>query len=462
MKHVFLGITICVFASAAALSGNLPPQGYIGLFVDSCRSSSCVEAEALSVFDIWVWALPSENGLICTEFSLESLPVNLFWFDEQYNPDLVEPIWGTVLEGITCCLNECVYDWVWIAKASVFISTTSSYNILSLGPRYGDAPVFLTCDGIEEEAIPSPYMFINEEYCCYASCCGCSTWLYYASAEDFMHVQAVFSLGVLAIDAEKADNYQIYVRENPADTIAIASAELSDDDVTVLLTLESPLIPFVTYTLRAQNIDGFVYGGCTATYADFSIAAIATLLQGYDVTAGERGVKLSWELSSVDEGVTFFVSRRPAAGLTFEKLGSVSIERDGTAFSCLDGGIEFGESYIYRVEYALEDDSGVLFETDAISTPFLPLSLYQNVPNPFNPVTQIRYYLPQGAEVVLEVYDISGRRICRLEEGFQEKGEHLACWDGKDARGSEVASGVYFYRLRAGKETISKKMVLLK
>jgi len=89
-------------------------------------------------------------------------------------------------------------------------------------------------------------------------------------------------------------------------------------------------------------------------------------------------------------------------------------------------------------------------------------SLSQNFPNPFNPTTQIRYGLPRQSHVTLTVYNTLGQEIVRLADGVQEAGFHVLEWNGTNAQGRNVASGVYFYRLTAGKETITKRMVLLK
>jgi flagellar hook assembly protein FlgD len=95
--------------------------------------------------------------------------------------------------------------------------------------------------------------------------------------------------------------------------------------------------------------------------------------------------------------------------------------------------------------------------------PAMPLTLHQNHPNPFNPSTTISYYLPEASVVTLEVYDSTGRLISRLYNGAkQDKGTHEAGWRGMDAQGRSVSSGVYFYRLTSGKETISRKMILLR
>lgn len=78
-------------------------------------------------------------------------------------------------------------------------------------------------------------------------------------------------------------------------------------------------------------------------------------------------------------------------------------------------------------------------------------------PNPFNPVTTIRYALPRDGEVTLSVYDVRGRLVERLVEGFQPAGEYSVRWE---ARG--VASGIYFYRLRTAGTVKTRRMILLK
>ena len=62
----------------------------------------------------------------------------------------------------------------------------------------------------------------------------------------------------------------------------------------------------------------------------------------------------------------------------------------------------------------------------------------------------------------IEVFDVSGRRISILVNGVLNAGQHEVDWDGLDSGGSRVSSGIYFYRLIAGKETISRKMVLMR
>ncbi|MCE5272581.1 T9SS type A sorting domain-containing protein [bacterium] len=91
-------------------------------------------------------------------------------------------------------------------------------------------------------------------------------------------------------------------------------------------------------------------------------------------------------------------------------------------------------------------------------------ALEQNYPNPFNPSTVISFSVPEGnrERVSLEVYDLRGRLVRRLVDSERDSGVYSVFWDGTDATGQRLPSGVYFYRLRAGSFSQTRKMVLLK
>ena len=89
-------------------------------------------------------------------------------------------------------------------------------------------------------------------------------------------------------------------------------------------------------------------------------------------------------------------------------------------------------------------------------------SLEQNWPNPFNPSTTISYFLADGAPTSLTVYDLADQVVRILVDGYMPAGYHAVNWDGKDAAGSRVASGVYLYRLMADEATITRKLTLIK
>lgn len=85
------------------------------------------------------------------------------------------------------------------------------------------------------------------------------------------------------------------------------------------------------------------------------------------------------------------------------------------------------------------------------------ITLSQNYPNPFNPNTTINFTLPQASDIVLEVFDLLGKRVALLEKGWQTAGMHHLQLDVKD-----LPSGTYIYRLQVGNQVFSQKMTILK
>ena len=101
-------------------------------------------------------------------------------------------------------------------------------------------------------------------------------------------------------------------------------------------------------------------------------------------------------------------------------------------------------------------------ERDELAVP-RQTALFQNVPNPFNPATTIRFDLATDGPVALRIYDVAGRLVrtlidAPLPAGFGKS----ATWDGLDAAGNRASSGVYFYRLEAAGQSQTRKMVVMK
>jgi hypothetical protein len=88
--------------------------------------------------------------------------------------------------------------------------------------------------------------------------------------------------------------------------------------------------------------------------------------------------------------------------------------------------------------------------------------LHQNYPNPFNNQTVIKFNLKRPADVTLTIYNILGQRIRTLVDQRMRAGEQAVGWDGKDQKGQDISSGIYFYRLKAGEQSQTKRLVLLK
>jgi len=97
-------------------------------------------------------------------------------------------------------------------------------------------------------------------------------------------------------------------------------------------------------------------------------------------------------------------------------------------------------------------------------TPTRPsmLALQQNIPNPFNPRTEIRYELPTAGLVSLVIHDTRGRLVKSLVQREEAAGQHSVIWNGDDSRGVRVSSGMYFYTIKAAGETHTRRMALVR
>lgn len=89
-------------------------------------------------------------------------------------------------------------------------------------------------------------------------------------------------------------------------------------------------------------------------------------------------------------------------------------------------------------------------------------NLSQNYPNPFNPVTRIKYSLPGEQFVSVIIYDLNGSEVAKLVDNHQAPGTYTIEWNGKDNSGKQVSSGVYLYKIEAGKFSQLKKMLMIK
>ena len=88
--------------------------------------------------------------------------------------------------------------------------------------------------------------------------------------------------------------------------------------------------------------------------------------------------------------------------------------------------------------------------------------LSQNYPNPFNPQTVIEYAVPKDSRVTIVIYNVLGQRVKILKDQWEQAGFRSVTWDGKDQKGEEVGTGIYFYKIQSDNFVKTKKMVLLK
>lgn len=101
----------------------------------------------------------------------------------------------------------------------------------------------------------------------------------------------------------------------------------------------------------------------------------------------------------------------------------------------------------------LEDEQAVLPESFKLSNAY---------PNPFNPTTHLSYQLPKNEKVVISIYNILGEKVATLVDKKLNAGKYTTLWNGKDMRGKQVSSGIYFCRMRAGNFVKIRKLTLMK
>jgi hypothetical protein len=126
----------------------------------------------------------------------------------------------------------------------------------------------------------------------------------------------------------------------------------------------------------------------------------------------------------------------------------------GDTYSYTSGGSDI---YVLKIEGET---------TDSPEEQFLPIpsgyELSQNYPNPFNITTQIDFAVPRLSNITMTIYNILGQVVREWQQNMMSPGIYSVQWDGRNDNGRETASGVYFYRLRAGEFVETRKMVLVK
>ncbi|MEJ2720562.1 MAG: FlgD immunoglobulin-like domain containing protein [bacterium] len=121
-----------------------------------------------------------------------------------------------------------------------------------------------------------------------------------------------------------------------------------------------------------------------------------------------------------------------------------------------------GQTHALRLDPGFDPDAEVAEEGGSSAAAFSEGMLGQNYPNPFNPVTTIPVTLRESADVRLSIFDSRGALVRLLAEDRMPPGLSEFVWDGRDANGGPVSSGIYFCRLATGTSIETRKLVLLK
>ncbi len=206
------------------------------------------------------------------------------------------------------------------------------------------------------------------------------------------------------------------------------------------------------FTITGNSMNLLVGGG---NYPDLCYVALV------NVSTGELLVKETGE--NTDEMSRRYWDLVPHKGKTvYIEIADQSTDAFGHI--CVD---DITESMDIVDPSDPDDGSGKsrdkIGDTVEIRRQATEIQLFQNSPNPFNPVTAIPYYLPYKARVTLDVYNVNGAHIRTIQDQPESEGHHSAFWDGRNDDGLLVSAGIYFYRVAVnGKIIGTKKMVLLK
>jgi subtilisin family serine protease len=290
-----------------------------------------------------------------------------------------------------------------------------------------------------------------------------------------------FTTLLFADDAEQDNNWSLsasgdnattgrWVRENPVGTVYQDHPCQPEDDH----TYGSGVTCFITENgtpggdPNAKDVDG----GCTTlTAPTFNLNGRTRAFISYHRWwAQEISLDDQFQIDgSSDGGSTWVPLERvgPPADETWRKVtidlgqylnftGNMKIRFK--ACDQIQGGI---------VEAGIDDFAIETFNpttSDAGEQATLPLRpvLEQNEPNPFNPVTTIKFTLSNPAQARIEIFDTTGRLVRALTDAPMTSGVHTIVWNGLDDAGRPVESGVYFYRLKAGAFEQSRRMTILK
>jgi len=188
---------------------------------------------------------------------------------------------------------------------------------------------------------------------------------------------------------------------------------------------------------------------------------VSVAISAFDARATDEGVEIRARFFSTLGDARYVVVYRADGGSEyFTGIASVSAPSNGD-FLFVDETALPGQSYRYKIG-VIDGDGEYFSPTADVRLPSGRIELSQNTPNPFNPTTSIRFSLPASERVGLAIYAANGTLVRMLVDEVRTRGNHDITWDGRDSAGNPVGSGVYFYRLKAGKFTDSRKMVLLK
>jgi hypothetical protein len=204
-------------------------------------------------------------------------------------------------------------------------------------------------------------------------------------------------------------------------------------------------------------------GDQTISIFDPAFGPVAVTVSGLSARQVERGALITWTTIAEPGVAGYHVLRAEHPDAAYRRIteAPVAARGVGASYSFVDESVRPAQTYFYKLEVVLQRAESEEFGPVEF-TYLAQFVLRQNAPNPFNPATRIAFTIPEACRVQLAVFDAAGRRIKELVNRRLPADHYEVLWDGTNNRGTRVASGVYFYRLEAGRNAATRKMVLLR
>ncbi len=423
--------------------------------------------DSQDIFSGWVWIAPGPGGVQGASFRIAGCPGSIIHLSIEFGPGITS-VGDPAGNGVEIAVDPCRTEPFFVCRINWFnlnLDDCFSQPVETMTGDFSD----VTCTGQTGALLAYDFIAFNTYECM----CGGAPRPSRCHQIEPDRIRVVFRSPPVQIDCgEDFTHFRVVERLNfeYPDTLEVVEAEFDSfncpycnlcDSIVALFTFDAPLDQSKNY---AFCLDGFGSECCGCggkRYVSIErLIPVATLLEEFSAGFEDGNVVVRWSLSMRDDGAVFSIERA-RDGTDFAGLPDGPEDLGGEEYLFADEDIVPGSSYSYRI--LVEDGEGerILFETEPMDVPSVPLTL-SNHPNPFNPSTEIEYSLPSPGRVSVSIYDVSGKLVRRLVDGNAESGVHSVVWNGLDERKSPQPSGIYFCRLRLGKIEVTSKLVLLR
>lgn len=328
----------------------------------------------------------------------------------------------------------------------------------------------------------------------------CMVYINYSTAGFgsflFAKNKIVVTKGVLIQgDKEGADLYSIIVADNTSSRVAITveynfssmpgwannllvsqavllhiKIDIADSSKTSGLSFQQNLMDNNQYQSDYNKYNPVKTG-------DGDDASLPVSLSVFTANTENNSIIVKWRTETEVNNIGFSIYRSEKKDSNYIKISFVSGAGNTgmpTDYEFLDTKVEPGKTYFYYLEDI--DITGKKNKSDIIkvvvpakSVILIPkyFALFQNYPNPFNPETWMPFQLAKAGWATIQIYNLTGHLVKTIELGYKQADIYVdkskaAYWDGRNNMGERVASGIYFYHLKSGKFSATRKMIILK